>query len=211
MKGLLVSGGHGVSRELLLNLVNLSDIIVAADSGYRHLYMIDVLPDYVVGDFDSIDSRFMDKLSENRVKIIRHPVEKDKTDTELAIDILSDLEVKELFLVCGTGNRLDHTISNIHSLKYIHNLGMTGEVIDDNNVIRYLRSGTMKIKKTESFISLISISVEGAEISLEGFHYDLDHKRIDFGRSLGISNFIKEEVGIVSCHKGEVFVISSKD
>ena len=140
MKGLLVSGGHGVSRELLLNLVNLSDIIVAADSGYRHLYMIDVLPDYVVGDFDSIDSRFMDKLSENRVKIIRHPVEKDKTDTELAIDILSDLEVKELFLVCGTGNRLDHTISNIHSLKYIHNLGMTGEVIDDNNVIRYLTS-----------------------------------------------------------------------
>ena len=54
-------------------------IVIAADGGYNHLLNLDIKPDIVLGDFDSLG--FVPETSE----IIKHPVKKDDTDTLLAV------------------------------------------------------------------------------------------------------------------------------
>ncbi|MGD9200640.1 MAG: thiamine diphosphokinase, partial [Chitinispirillia bacterium] len=63
-----------------------SDLIIAADGGARHLSVLGIKPHIIIGDMDSIDR----SLWENDVSIERIVVqeEKNKTDTELAVNVV---------------------------------------------------------------------------------------------------------------------------
>lgn len=212
MKGLIIAGGNCIKSEKLKELIPNYDILVAADSGFNHLSTIGKHPDYLVGDFDSIGMSSLTEVDKSITKVIRHPVEKDKTDTELAIDVLCELNVEEITILGGTGSRLDHTLSNIFSLRYMNELGINGTIIDEHNLVTYMREDSVvHIKEDTSYISILPITIDGAEISLKGFHYPLDHECLKLGSSLGVSNYIDNNEGTVICHRGEVLLIKACD
>lgn len=212
MKGIIIAGGNCISSEKLKELIPYYDILVAADSGFNHLSAIGKYPDYLVGDFDSIDMSSLTEIDAGITKVIRHPIEKDKTDTELAIDVLYELKVDEITILGGTGSRLDHTLSNIFNLRYMYELGINGTIMDENNSVTYMRGySVVSIKEADTYISILPITTDGAEISLKGFHYPLDHECLNLGSSLGISNYLEKNEGTVICHKGEVLLIKACD
>ena len=53
MKALVVSGGEEPSSQELTKYANLSDIIIGVDKGCQYLYDNNIVPDFIVGDFDS--------------------------------------------------------------------------------------------------------------------------------------------------------------
>ncbi len=53
-----------------------------------------------------------------------HHVEKDDTDTGLAMQKAIETGADEILLVGGTGTRLDHVLGNIGQLFYAHSKGV---------------------------------------------------------------------------------------
>lgn len=167
-------------------------------------------PHLVLGDFDSISKEGLDFIRDRDIEIQKFPKMKDETDTELAIIYLIKKGCKDITITGVTGSRMDHTLSNIFLLKDLKNQGIAAKIVDDNNTI-YYEDKTFKIEKTDDYISIVPLNKEGISISLKGFLYPLDRKQISFGSTMGISNEIKEEFGIIQIHSGEVLIFKSRD
>ena len=89
-----------------------SRYVICADGGYILAKKMGIEPDVIIGDFDTYKSR----LPEN-CEIIRHPEEKDDTDTMLAVKLALNRGFKHIVICGAIGGRLDHTMANIQSLR----------------------------------------------------------------------------------------------
>jgi thiamine pyrophosphokinase len=110
MRGLVFTGGEGPGPESCARLADRADLIAAADSGLALAENAGLRPDWIIGDMDSLDdpSR-LDKYPPDRV--LRFPVCKDFTDTELALDLLWDRGCGDITVAGGGGGRLDHILA----------------------------------------------------------------------------------------------------
>ena len=108
---------------------------------------------------------------------------------------------------------MDHTLANIHILKYALDAKIPCQIIDNYNKIYLIEDRqTLYQNKTHGkYISLIPLTsiVEG--ITLKGFKYPLTNHSMPIGISLGISNEIVEEIATIEIKKGVLIVIESKD
>jgi thiamine pyrophosphokinase len=81
-------------------------LVVAADSGLHTAAAAGIRPDWIVGDMDSIDSAELAAYPAEQV--LRYPVDKDYTDTELAFSLLEEKGAAEIIIIGGGGGRTDH-------------------------------------------------------------------------------------------------------
>lgn len=211
MDGLIISSGSIKDYNILNEAIKDKDFILCADGGLIHSMNIDVVPNAVIGDLDSINQMGRDFIKKYDIPIIKFPIEKDETDTELAILYLIENNIKNITLVGVTGNRLDHTLGNIYLLKKIEQLGGTGKIVDDDNSI-YLIHDYIRLKRKEGYyLSIIPLTQEGLVVTLEGFYYPLNEDFVEFGSTLGISNRIIHEYGEIKIIKGEALIIEARD
>jgi thiamine pyrophosphokinase len=112
VKALVITGGEGPAVPLLRRLAETADIILAADSGFDLSRHADIEPDLLVGDFDSLADKASLLLYE-KDHILQYPVDKDATDTELALDAAWGRGADHVVLAGGGGGRLDHLIGLI--------------------------------------------------------------------------------------------------
>lgn len=183
--------------------------IICADSGYDFALEKKLKPDLVLGDFDSISKAGKDllrRLNDSEVEVF--PVKKDKSDTELAIDIAIKKRFNEIYILAGLGTRMDHSLTNILSLKAYYNRNIKMTIVDDNNSIFYTED-KVSLKKTDRYVSFVPIVK--SIISLSGFEYNLNREELSVGRSRQISNKIIADEAYLRVHKGGVFVLLSED
>ena len=108
-----------------------------ADSGMEFCRRVGLIPDMILGDFDSVKEDTLDfyKKQESVVWKELNPI-KDDTDTEFAIRQAIELGTKEITVLGATGTRLDHVLGNISLL----GIGLAGQVqiqlVDSHNRIR---------------------------------------------------------------------------
>lgn len=210
-KGLIISSGKINDYVLLEELIYENDYIVCADGGLDHIMQIDKIPNIILGDLDSISDLAIKYISDKNIEIEKFPSIKDNTDTELAIIHLVNKGIDNITLIGGTGTRLDHTLANILLMKRFNNNDKVLRIIDDNNIINYVVDDIRIERKDNKFISIIPLNYEGITVSLSGFKYPLDHKFIEFSSTLGISNEIIDDIGVITIHKGEALVFESLD
>lgn len=148
-KVLIVSGGN-VDIPLLQEQINEYTKIIAVDKGLESLYKINKNPDYIVGDFDSVDTEIIEFYKEKNIEIYGYSSEKDYTDTELGLNLAIDLSPKKIVIIGGIGTRIDHTLANIHIIKKCLEKNIECEIIDEHNKI-YLVNSFKEIKKSEAF------------------------------------------------------------
>ncbi|MDR2259237.1 MAG: thiamine diphosphokinase [Treponema sp.] len=107
MRGILFTGGEGPEPETCRCLAEGAALIAAADSGLVRAEAAGLRPDWVLGDMDSLDDpRRLETYPPGRV--LRHPRDKDYTDTELAFSFLLEKGCDEIWLIGGGGGRADH-------------------------------------------------------------------------------------------------------
>lgn len=110
MRGAAFIGGEGPEADIGRRTLEAIDIVVAADSGLVAVEAWGLEPDWIVGDMDSLDDRSrLDRYPQEH--ILTYPVDKDYTDTELAIELLLKKGCDEIVIVGGGGGRLDHTLA----------------------------------------------------------------------------------------------------
>jgi thiamine pyrophosphokinase len=107
--GIVFTGGEGPGPQAIRALLDdmAGALMVAADSGLALAEAAGIKPDWIVGDMDSLDNG--NRLSHYpKEKVICYPVDKDCTDTEIALALLWEKTSKETWIVGGGGGRLDH-------------------------------------------------------------------------------------------------------
>jgi thiamine pyrophosphokinase len=109
--GIVFTGGEGPEPQVIKGLLNdLADeraLIVAADSGLVLAEGAGIKPDWIVGDMESLDNG--NRLSHYpKERVICYPVDKDYTDTEIALSLLWEKTCKDAWIIGGGGGRLDH-------------------------------------------------------------------------------------------------------
>lgn len=107
---LIFTGGKGPLNKNVDRIIKSADFSIAADSGWDLAKKLGVEPDIFIGDMDSLeDHKGLKQLPDER-KLI-YPVDKDFTDTELALKYLEDRKYRDIILIGGGGGRIDHLLA----------------------------------------------------------------------------------------------------
>ncbi len=109
MKAVVITGGFVPSFDQVKDELDQASLIIAADSGLHALHLWGILPDLLVGDFDSV-RREVYELYPSVEKVASSPY-KDYSDTELALVEAQQRGAKELVLIGGGEGRLDHSLA----------------------------------------------------------------------------------------------------
>ncbi|MCX7884345.1 MAG: thiamine diphosphokinase [Caloramator sp.] len=207
MKALIIAHGSIENINILKNLYSLYDIIICADGGAEYAYKCGIIPDYLIGDFDSIDSNILNYYYTKRVKIDKYPKNKDYTDTELCVYKAINEGCKEICIFAGIGSRIDHSLGNIGLLHIIKSSGAEGYIISENESI-YLCSNVLNLKgKKGDIVSIIPFGGDANNITTEGLLYSLNNSNIKLGCPIGISNVMTDEECKIKIVSGEAIVI----
>lgn len=211
---LIITGGFidEVFLKALLDRERYS-LIIAADRGLYMADRLNIIPDFIVGDFDSVPEDILSRYMAMNLPIERFPRMKDKTDTQLAFETALAHKPSSIDLVGASGSRLDHTLANMDLLLPALKQGIDARMLDSNNKI-YLRSKSFTINKSRQhgdFISLLPFSYQVRGLRLYGFKYPLDGITLTAGSSLGISNELIADEGRVEFDEGILAVFECRD
>lgn len=212
---ILIATGGLIDLEFLssLALKEQYSLIIAADKGLLALDRLGILPDLILGDFDSAGTDILDKYRKKSIPVNIYPPQKDMTDTQIALEWALLQNPSVIDIVGATGTRMDHTMANIGLLLMALQKQADARLLDPNNKI-YLKNKSFIIKKDRQhgeFISLLPFSYQVKGLKLHGFKYPLDGITLTLGSSLGISNELLEDEGNVEFEEGILLVFESKD
>ena len=174
--------------------------VIAADGGYAHTKKLGLQPDAVLGDFDSLGYVPQDAQV--------FPVEKDDTDTMLAVRRGLFLGYRQ-FLLYGSldGPRLDHTVANFQTLQFLADRDAIGYLIGSRQLVTVVKNGTLIFPETaKGIVSVFCLGQDAHGVSLESLHYTLHDGKLTGGFPLGVSNHIMEPEATVSVRKGALAI-----
>ena len=204
--------------------------LIAADRGLEFFLDYLILPDVVIGDFDSLSEdgkNFLEMQSEDIpyggmlewklqkgegkvVEVVRLRPEKDDSDTQSAMNYAIQNGAKEIVILGVTGNRVDHLMANFGLLILAQKQDTEVALADRYNYMKLISSGTI-LKKAEQFGKYVSFFPLGGDVTgltLEGFKYPLDKYHLTTADSgLTVSNEISEEYAKVTYESGTLLMI----
>lgn len=196
-------------KNKICDTVNIGkdDFIICADNSFPAAISQGIIPDLIIGDFDTGRSVSFPKEAD----ILRFPVEKDDSDTMLCVKEAARRGFTKITVAGGLSGRLDHTFANLQMLAYGAALGLDITVTDGENEAFLLRPGKTALPRKEGFsLSVFSYTEKTGGLSLSGVKYPLENGELTNLFPLGLSNEITEEEAEISFTYGLLLVIISK-
>lgn len=171
-----------------------------------------MIPDYILGDFDSIDKKVLEKHKTQKIKINELKPEKDFTDTEEAINLAIKLKSSEFVIIGAIGTRIDHVLANINVLKIALDNNIKAKIINEHNEIELINNELI-IEKNNlyKYISIMPLTTQVEGITITGMKYPLENYTLTIGNSLGVSNEQIEKTAKIKVKDGILIVIKSRD
>jgi thiamine pyrophosphokinase len=190
-------------------------IVLAADGGLDHARAAGLVPAGLIGDLDSVSPDGLAWAREHAT-IERHPTDKDRTDTELAVAFAAAMDPERLVLVAGGGDRLDHTLSAIGALGAPELTGVP--VVECWWGAQHLRvvhgpgRATVRVEPGAT-VSLLAMHGPCTGVSVSGTKWELDRVELAPLSGLGVSNVAVDDTVRVAVSLGvlTVFVGSHDD
>lgn len=200
----IISAAPSSNVSYIKNYIQDGDFVICADGGLKHAIACGILPDLLVGDFDSLDADLPEAIE--RLKL---PVMKDDTDTMAAVKTGLQRGYRRFTILCATGGRLDHTYANLCTMQYILSQGGEACLVDADTSIYLIRNKKMLFKnQTGKTLSVFPFGCRFCTVTYEGLLYPLDHVRLYAdGFPMGVSNIIIENTATVEVHKGDALIM----
>ena len=204
---IIFSNGRIGDVNFYRKIIKKNDLIICADGGLKFAKKLGLKPDALIGDFDSLKEKEILEAERRGARILKFTPEKDKTDTQLALEYAISSGAKEIIMLGSLGGRIDHLLANLHLLKLGTEKGVEIRVVDENNEIRLIDSAiTFKTKRGET-LSLLPFSDKVTGIYTEGLKYSLENGTMVSGNPYGVSNVAVSSKVRIKIRSGLLLVI----
>ena len=205
MNILIIASGNHKSTAELLRYAKTADYIICADGGYDHAKQCGIVPDILVGDFDSITEEPLDF-----VKKVKLPIEKDETDSLYALRFAFSKGAKSIVLYGGIGSRFDHSYANVCLLQQALERDIPMVVTDGCTEI-YLTDSHLTLEQPiGTTVSVYAFSDVCEGVTLSGVKYPLEHAFLNKYNIIGTSNELIGERAEFSVSTGNLLIVCNK-
>ena len=211
MAGKCVIIGAG---DLTIGKIQVSeeDFVIAVDGGLSYCPLLEIEPDLILGDFDSVNDKEREAIRELALQIpervVTLPEEKDDTDMLAALKYGLEHGYKEFRIYAGMGGRFDHSLANVQCLLYLKNHDATGYLVDGNSMIMVLQDESIEFQPDmEGVLSLFSLGKEAKGVTIRGMKYPLEQATITNDFPIGISNEFIGQKAYVAVEEGALVCI----
>ncbi|MDD7408529.1 MAG: thiamine diphosphokinase [Anaerovoracaceae bacterium] len=182
-----------------------ADFIIACDRGYKHAVDSGIVPDLVVGDFDSYPGEI-----EAGIEVIREKPEKDDTDTMIALRQAMINEYPNIVICGALGGRVDHEIANFALCAYAAERGARCTLVDEHHQIFAMENETVRVSRGRwTKISIFSMDRRSEGVTLRGLKYPLTEAELTNTYPLGVSNEFVMEKAEITVRKGMLLIVLS--
>lgn len=197
------------------------DKVFAVDRGLEYACHLGIMPDYIIGDFDTVNPELLGSYRERVEKeklpicIDRYPSKKDESDTELAMRRAIGEKPDEITVLAATGSRIDHMLANLGLLLLPAEKAIECRIVDEHNRVRVLCPGNeCRIARKEQYgeyLSLIPLTPVVKGLTISGVMYPLAERTIRQGSSFTVSNQITEQEAVIKVAEGVLLIMESRD
>lgn len=177
------------------------DFIIAADNGFAVLEKLNIKPDLVVGDFDSLG--FLPDVA-NKIVL---PIRKDNTDIAAALEIALDKGFSDIFVYGAAGGKLDHTFANIALVADMSRRGVNCVFLGENTNFTAVTNGKQCFKGATGRVSVFCFGDVASGVTLKGFEYNLDGAKLEPFVPLGVSNSFNGDTAEISVDNGTLIIM----
>ena len=165
------------------------DFLIAADGGLAHMEKAGLIPNGILGDFDSLGY-----IPESALVF---PVEKDDTDAMLAV---------------RKGLELDHTVANFQTLQFLADHGATGYLIGKDHIVTVVKNASISFPASASgILSVFCMGQDARGVTLQGLKYNVDDIVLTAGFPLGVSNHFTGNKAWITVTDGSLLVIYDRE
>ncbi len=192
------------------------DLCIACDAGFQYAQQMGILPDLIVGDFDSameLGPEFVKGIEEieslDPQRIMRLNVKKDDTDTIKAVKVGLERGYKKFFLYGALGGkRFDHSFANIQTLLFIKHCGGKGYIMNRDSMMLIAENETIKFHRGNTgMLSVFSLSEVSRGVTMKGLMYNMEEGNLSYDFPLGVSNeFIIDEEAEITVWDGTLLI-----
>ncbi len=183
---------------------------IAVDGGARRARELGIIPDWIVGDMDSISEQDRCFMQEAGVSFELHPAEKDFTDTQIALRLAEREGGREIEIWGGTGSRLDHNLSNILSASSFLERGINIVFESPDLSVYFVNKQLVVPGAPGDTVSLIALGNRVFGVDLSGFKYPLDKATLELNWQWAVSNIITGKNPVVRLDSGILAVFHYK-
>lgn len=203
MKRCVIIGGADIKRyDRIRTHLRKDDFYICCDSGLKHREALGIVPNLIVGDFDSHENLHLN------IETIVLPCEKDDTDTVFAAKEALSRGFQDFLLVGVIGGRLDHTLGNVSILLMLDAQGKTAAAVDDFSEMEIVSNKPVKIDGRYAYFSLLNVTGIAQGITIRNAKYPLTNAEIKCEHQYGISNEVLPGMTAeVSLENGKLLLI----
>lgn len=206
MRCVIVGAAEIKNYKKIKEFLNPDDFYIFCDGGLNHQKELGVIPNLIIGDFDSYDFSTVNFTAET----IRLPCEKDDTDVFFAVKTALSRGYKDFILLGVIGQRFDHSLCNISVLMYLRNAHATGLIIDDYSTMQIIGNTDepVPVPSSYSYFSIMCIDGAISGVTIKNAKYPLENAKIDTSYQFGISNEVSgNEPALVTIKNGLALLI----
>jgi thiamine pyrophosphokinase len=209
VRALIVAAAPAVgTAAVVARLAQESDVTIAADGGAAVCADAGVVPEVIIGDFDSLDATVRDDLAERGAVLQAYPADKDVSDLDLALEEASRRGATEALVTAAFGQRLDHTLAAVGSLARYAPL--RPELVEPDAHGWTLSPGgrdTLLLREPNATFSIIALD-GAATVTATGVRWPLEDAALPPLSSWAMSNVTESADARVSVSSGTILVLT---
>lgn len=177
--------------------------LICADGGANSALKLGLVPDFIIGDLDSVSDEAINFFSDKStiIKIERQ----NDTDVEKCLKFAIRKGFSEALLLGVTGDRLDHTICNLGIVLKFYDKIKCNIVAENSFLTPTDKTVVLKSKSGET-ISLYAFNTK-TKITSTGLKYQLRNSTLPFGERESTSNVATNDEVKLIVRGGIVFII----
>ena len=188
---LILGNGEPPSRELINQFIGGDTLLLCADGGADTARRYDLVPDYIVGDLDSISRA--SSAGVDPTHIIRVDADNTGTDIQKVLRHAVDLGISEAVLLGFTGGRTDHLLWNLSVFKtFAEQIAL--RIVDEYCDLRLIGQRIRFRATIGQKISLCPLNGPVDGITTTGLKFALQNESLVPGLRDGISNEVVGDI-----------------
>ena len=185
--------------------------VVAADGGLDRAAALGLEVDVLVGDLDSVSSATLARAEAAGTRIVRHPVAKDATDLELALDEAIALGARRVLIIASAGGRLDHLAASLLLLGAERYAALELDALVGEALVHVVRSARTLHGTPGELLTLLPLGGAAEGVTTSGLEYPLDGETLAPGSTRGVSNVFTSAEARVTLAEGILLAIRAQE